>query len=154
MKKQDYNATILAATTPAEAFKAVTRVSAWWTENFDGSAENTGDVFTVHFGETFVTFKVVESVAPQKAVWLVTDCYLHWLKDKTEWNGTSISVEVSGTKDGTQISFTHIGLAPGIECYNDCVKGWDQYVKDSLLKLITEGKGRPERKTPAAASLA
>jgi hypothetical protein len=37
----------------------------------------------------------------------------------------------------------HIGLVPEIECYTSCVKGWDQYVKGSLFKLLTEGKGLP-----------
>jgi len=41
---------------------------------------------------------------------------------------------------------THIGLVPGIECYNDCEKGWDHYIRDCLFKLITTHKGIPERK--------
>jgi len=49
----------------------------------------------------------------------------------------------------TEISFRHIGLLPEVECYNDCVKGWDQYVKGSLFKLITEGKGEPQKKKQA-----
>ena len=111
--------------------------------------KSTNDIFTTHFGETFVTFKVVEVVPQKKIVWLVTDCYLHWLKDKTEWTNTKLSFEISTENDETKILFTHIGLAPEVECYNDCRKGWDQYIKDSLLKLITEGKGLPERKKTA-----
>ena len=40
---------------------------------------------------------------------------------------------------------THLGLKPGIECFDGCVKGWDQYVKDSLFRLLAEGKGAPEK---------
>jgi hypothetical protein len=47
-------------------------------------------------------------------------------------------------KNATEVSFTHVGLVPEIECYNDCRKGWDFYIKESLRKLITEGKGVPE----------
>ena len=154
MKKQDYNATIVVKATPAEAFKNVNRVSAWWTENLEGSSENLNDVFTVHFGDTFVTFKIIELVPAKKVVWLVTDCYLHWLNDKTEWNNTRISAEVTSENDATTVSFTHVGLVPGIECYDMCIKGWDQYVKTSLYKLITEGKGMPEKKVPATATAA
>ena len=50
----------------------------------------------------------------------------------------------------TQISFTHVGLVPEVECYDMCVKGWDQYVKGSLFKLITEGTGQPQKKRQAA----
>ena len=146
MKKQDYQATIVAKTSPEKAFKDITRVSRWWTENLEGNTEKPDDVFTVHFGETFVTFKTVEVVPAKKIVWLVTDCNLHWLKDKKEWNNTKLSFEISTENDATKISFTHIGLVSEVECYNDCVKGWDQYIKESLFKLVTEGKGLPERK--------
>jgi hypothetical protein len=44
----------------------------------------------------------------------------------------------------TRIDFTHVGLLPGIECYNDCSKGWNFFIKESLFKFITEGKGLPE----------
>ena len=151
MKKQDYNATIVVKTSTMEAFNNVNRVSAWWTENLEGDSASLNGVFTVHFGETFVTFKVVEFVPGQKTVWLVTDCYLHWLSDKTEWKNTRVSIDITGNNSQATISFNHIGIRPGIECYDTCVKGWDQYVKTSLFKLITEGKGQPEKKVLATA---
>ena len=151
MKKQDYTATIVANTTAEEAFKSINAVAKWWTENTDGASEKLNDVFTVHFGETFVMFKVVEFIKEKKVAWLVTDCYLYWLNDKKEWNGTTLCFEISSETDSTQIKFTHIGLMPDVECYNDCRKGWDQYIKGSLLNLITEGKGLPEKKQLATA---
>ena len=57
-----------------------------------------------------------------------------------------MSFEISTRDNKTQISFTHIGLVPEVECYDMCVKGWDQYVKGSLLELITVGKGQPQKK--------
>ncbi len=36
-----------------------------------------------------------------------------------------------------------IGLSPEVECYEGCVKGWDQYFKGNLFKLLTTGKGQP-----------
>jgi hypothetical protein len=146
MKKQDYTATMVANASKKTAMNAITAVEKWWTANIDGKTESLNDVFTVHFGETFVTFKVVESIKGEKLVWLVTDCYLHWLKDKREWKGTKLNFDLATEKGLTQITFTHVGLHPEIECYNDCRKGWDQYIKDSLLKLIIEGHGSPEKK--------
>ncbi len=151
MKKQDFTATITAAITPAEAYKGITEVSAWWSENLDGSSENLGDTFTVHFGETFVDFKITEAVANKKMVWLVTDCYLHWLADKKEWSDTQIVFEIVPVGNATQINFTHVGLVPEVECYDGCVKGWTEYFKDSLFKLLTEGKGNPQKKKEAVA---
>ena len=43
----------------------------------------------------------------------------------------------------TQVLFTHVGLVPQVECYDGCTKGWDQYIKGSLFKLLTKGKGEP-----------
>jgi len=78
-------------------------------------------------------------------VWLVTDCNLDWINDKKEWKGTKIDWKVLQKNGSTQIDFTHIGLTPGIECYDSCEKGWTFYITDSLANLISEGKGRPDR---------
>ena len=146
MKQEDYHCSILADVSPKEAFDNINHVSAWWTENIEGRSEKLNDIFTVHFGETFVTFKIIETAPYKKITWFVTDCNLHWLKDKKEWNNTKISWEISAENSSTKIDMTHIGLVPGIECYNDCEKGWDHYILDSLFKLITTHKGIPERK--------
>jgi len=74
----------------------------------------------------------------------VTDCNLDWIKAKKEWNGTEVVFNISQKNNATQIDFTHIGLVPGVECYNDCEVGWDGHVKNSLVKFINEGKGMPE----------
>jgi hypothetical protein len=80
-------------------------------------------------------------------VWLVTDCYKHWLRNnKTEWIGTKISFDISEKDDKTQILFTHFGLIPTLECFEGCANAWIQYIQQSLLKLITTGKGQPNPK--------
>ena len=124
--------------------ESIGRVSEWWATNFEGHSQKTGDVFTVRFGETFVTFKIIEVVADKKVVWKVTDCSIPSLADKKEWKDTVIDWELSPIGHGTRIDFTHIGLVPEIECYEMCVQGWSFYVKESLFKFITEGKGRPD----------
>ena len=151
MKKQDYTTTILVRATATRAFKSINNVAGWWTENIDGRSEKLNDVFNIHFGETFVTMKIVESVPDKRVVWNVTDCYLHWLADKKEWKDTRIVFEISTEGESTRIQFTHVGLVPEVECYDNCVKGWDQYIKDSLAKLINEGNGLPQTKQIATA---
>jgi hypothetical protein len=147
MKKQDYTATIVVSKTPKEVFNSINSVSKWWSENLEGDSENLNGVFTIHFAaDVFVTHKLIEVIPNKKVVWLVTDCHLSWLKDKTEWTNTKMSFEIATKDNSTELNFTHIGLVPEVECYNDCVKGWDQYIKDSLFKLITEGKGEPQKK--------
>ena len=141
MKQQDYHRTFTANVTAKEAYDNIVNVSNWWTNSFKGSAKNSGDTFGVTFGETKVAFKVVEAVPYKKLVWEVTDCYLHWLKNKTEWTGTKVIWDFSEEEKGTRVEMTHLGLVPGIECYKDCEAGWNQYVGESLPKLIAPGKG-------------
>ena len=144
MNQQNYQCSIAADFTPNEAFEAINQVNAWWAKNFEGSAEKLNDVFTVHFGETFVTFKVTESIPGKKIVWDVTNCYLPWLKDKTEWNGTAVMFEISAFGDETQVTMTHIGLVPEVECFGACEAGWNEHFKGSLFKLLTEHAGVPQ----------
>jgi hypothetical protein len=144
METKNYHAEIQVTAPPSEAFEKVNRVKDWWAKNYSGSSERLHDVFTVRFGETFVTFKLIELVASKKIVWLVTDCYLHWLKNKTEWNNTRIVFEIAEQNGSTKIDMTHVGLTPEVECYEDCKKGWDEHILGSLYKLVAEGKGLPQ----------
>jgi hypothetical protein len=145
MEQKDYQGVILVDNSLTAAFESIASgVNEWWAANFEGSSQNLGDVFTVRFGETFVTFKVTEFIPDQKIEWQVMDCYLPWLQDKKEWNGTRILFEFEQKGDQVQITMTHIGLRPEIECFETCVKGWDQHFKGSLYKLLSEGVGQPK----------
>jgi len=144
MKAQNFTTTIVVDKGPEEAFRAINNVSGWWAKNFKGKAEKRGDKFTVDFGQTFVDFEISELIPNKKIAWLVTDCNLHWISNKKEWNGTEVIFELVEKANSTQITFTHIGLTPGVECYEDCYAGWTGHITGSLVKLINEGKGMPE----------
>jgi hypothetical protein len=144
VEMKDYRAIVEVNATADEAFQKIARVSEWWAKNFKGKALSTGDTFTVQFGQTKVDFKITEVIAGKKVVWLVSDCYLHWLSDKKEWNDTKVVWEISSNGGRTEIKMTHVGLVPGVECYADCKIGWDGHVKGSLVNFINEGKGQPE----------
>jgi len=144
MNKQDYTASIAVNATPQEVFKKINSVTKWWTEDLNGSSQQLNDEFTVRFGDVHVSKqKLVEVIPDKKVVWLVTGSKLNFIEDESEWTGTKISFELSNDGGKTQIHFTHIGLVPEVECYRDCTRGWDHYIKGSLLKLLTEGKGSP-----------
>ena len=144
MKQQNYQCSIAANFTPGDAFDGINQVNEWWAKNFEGSSKKLNDIFTVRFGETFVTFIVTESIFGKKIAWLVTDCYLPWLQDKTEWNGTTVVFDISPFGDETQITMTHIGLVPKVECFGTCEVGWNKHIKGSLFKLLTEHAGVPQ----------
>ena len=144
MKKQDYNVSITVNATAQEAFKSINSVTKWWTEHLEGNSQKLNDEFTVRFGDVhFSKQKLVEVIPNQKVVWLVTDSKLSFIENQQEWTNTKIIFEISNQGNQTQIKFTHLGLAPDIECYNDCSNAWGYYINGSLFKLLTEGKGTP-----------
>lgn len=146
MKANDYHITLMVDTSAHEVFKSINSVSKWWTEDMEGFSQKLHDEFSVRFSDIhFSTQKLVEFIPDKKVVWLVTNSKLNFLKkDKQEWTNTRISFEISVHDHKTRVDFTHFGLVPDVECYDMCVKGWDYYIKGSLFKLLTEGKGTPE----------
>jgi len=143
MANKNFHKTIKVNASAEEAMKQISQVNKWWAKKAKGKTEKLNDKFTADFGETFVDFQISELIPNKKIVWKVTDCNLHWIKAKKEWVGTEVVFEISGKKKSTQIDFTHIGLVPGVECYNDCEVGWTEHITVSLVKFINEGKGMP-----------
>ncbi len=141
MKKKDYHKSLSTNVSPAEAFKKVSSVGNWWTTSFKGNAKKLNDTFSVKMGDTTVDFKIIEAIPNKKIVWLVTDCYLSWIKAKHEWTHTRIVFEIAEEKNNTVIGMTHVGLVPEVECYNDCIAGWDHFIGESLAKYLKTGKG-------------
>ena len=133
--------------TPKEVFDAVNNVRGWWSGDITGGTDKLGAEFTYRFKDFHrSTQKITEFVPGKKVVWHVTDSYLDFVKDKTEWNGTDIVFEITKKDYKTQLTFTHVGLVPDFECYDDCSNAWGSYVNGSLKKLITTGKGKPNKK--------
>ncbi len=144
MKDQHFAADFLVDQTPEKVFNAITNVHNWWSEDFEGSSQKLNDEFGVRFGDVHhSTQKIVEIVSGEKVVWQVMGSHLNFIKEKSEWTGTRISFEISKQGSKTRVRFTHIGLVPAIECFNDCSGGWNYYLMQSLLPLITTGKGAP-----------
>ena len=147
MANKDYMVTLVVDAPAKEVFRDINNVTEWWTEELDGNSKKLNDEFTVHFGDVHVsTQKLTEVIPDKKLVWLVTKSRLNFIRDKQEWNNTKISFELSEKGKQTHVKFTHHGLVPEVECYKDCSKGWDYYIKGSLFKLLTTGKGTPEKK--------
>lgn len=144
MENQNLTITISAGSDPMKAFEAINNVRGWWTENLEGSTENLGDEFVVRFGDVhYSKQKLVEMVPGKKVVWLVTDSRLNFIKQQDEWTDTKVSFDIADHGGKTEITFTHVGLVPSVECYDGCSGAWQQFVGGSLAKLVTEGKGEP-----------
>jgi hypothetical protein len=160
MTTSDFTTTILVDQTPKEAFNAINNPRGWWSEEIEGSTDKLNDEFKYHFEDIHrCQMKLIEVIADKKVVWLVMDNYFKpgifdeasqhlsgndgFTNDKSEWTGTKISFEISKKDNKTQIRFTHLGLVPEYECFDVCSNGWTHYIRESLLSLITTGKGQP-----------
>lgn len=147
MNAPNFTTTLSVDQTPEEVFNAINDIRAWWSEDFKGQSTKLSDEFEVKFADMHAsTQKLTEVIRNQKVVWLVTDSYLSFLEDKTEWTNTQIVFELTEKGGQTQLHFTHVGLVPESECYKDCFKGWNYFLQHSLFNLITTGKGQPHLK--------
>jgi hypothetical protein len=143
-KQQDFSYSLTVHASAKEVMEKISQVNLWWAKNFKGKASKLNDEFSVYFGDTYVNFRISEVIPDKKIKWLVTDCNLHWIKDKKEWKNTEVIWTLSEAGEKTTIDFVHKGVTLESECYESCKPGWTHHLKDSLLKLIDEGKGLPE----------
>jgi hypothetical protein len=115
-----------------------------------GSSESTdklGDEFTYRYEDIhYSKQRITESTPGERVVWHISDSYLTFVEDKTEWNVTDVTFEISSKDDKTEVRFTHVGLVPEYECFENCSSAWGFYVNSSLRSLISTGKGNPNEK--------
>ena len=149
MKKNDFTSSISANITPGEAIKKISHVPGWWGITFTGNSEKQNDRFTVKMGgDSFFNFTVAELIPAKRIVWEVTDCNMPWYSDKKEWINTKLIFDLTEQNGITEVTFTHKGLTPDVECYKDCEPGWTHWIQTSLFSYLTNGKGifRPPTK--------
>lgn len=146
MKTQDFTTTIYVDQAPEEVFNVINNVRGWWSEEIEGSTDKLNAVFKYQFEDVHrCQIKVIELTPGKRIVWYVLDNYFNFTRDKTEWKDTKMIFDISRKDNKTEIRFTHAGLVPEYECYDACHQGWTHYIQNSLLKLITTGKGEPNK---------
>jgi Activator of Hsp90 ATPase homolog 1-like protein len=147
MTKQNITYTFAVDDTPDKVFAAINDVRAWWSGDIDGVTDKPGAEWTYRYKNMHRSKqRIVELIPGKRVEWLVVDSYLSFVKDKTEWNETRIVFDIAAKGNTTEVKFTHVGLAPDIECYEACNGAWGSYIKGSLRDLITTGKGEPNPK--------
>jgi Activator of Hsp90 ATPase homolog 1-like protein len=154
MNDQNFTTAFTVDQTPDEVFAAINNVRGWWAgePGIEGSTDKLGDEFTYGYEpHHYSKQKVTELVPGKKVVWLVVDSQINFVEDKREWKDTKITFDIARKGNKTEVRFTHVGLIPGIECFDSCSNAWGSYIKGSLRNLITTAKGKPDRKAKAAA---
>lgn len=142
MEKKNFQTSISARISPAEAIKRINNVPGWWGVTFSGNSGKQNDKFVVKMGgDSFFNFTITELIPGKRIVWLVTDCNMPWYSDKKEWADTKLIFDISENNGITTLNFTHEGLTPEVECYMDCETGWIHWIRTSLLSYFTTGKG-------------
>jgi uncharacterized protein YndB with AHSA1/START domain len=145
MRTSDFTITLTVNKTPEEVFNAVTNVRAWWSSSLEGGSAKLNDEFLYRYKDMHASRqKLVEVIPGKKVVWLVSDSMLSFVSHKNEWDGTRISFDIAPKNGKTELVFTHHGLTSESECFEACSGGWNHYVHQSLLPLITEGQGNPD----------
>ena len=149
MKKNNFTSSITAKISANEAIKKISHVPEWWGITFTGNSEKQNDKFTVKMGgDSFFDLTVAELLPGKRVIWLVTDCHMPWFTDKKEWANTKLIFDLAENDGETEMTFTHEGLTPDVECYKDCENGWTHWIQTSLFSYLTNGKGifRPPTK--------
>ncbi len=147
MSNKNYTTTFTVDQSPEAVFAAINNVRGWWSgePGVEGSTDKLGDEFTYRYEDVhYSKQKVTELIPGKKVVWHVVDANLNFTQDKTEWKGTNIAFDIAKKGDKTEVRFTHLGLVPEIECFDECSSAWGGYVNGSLRSLITKGKEQPK----------
>jgi hypothetical protein len=146
MPTPDYHISFLVPQSPEEVFAAITNVRGWWSEVLEGDSAKLDDVFSYRHGDIhYSKHQIIELIPNERIVWLTLDSALTFVEEQNEWNGTKIIFEVSAHPDGTKLDITHEGLVPDLACFDNCTKGWNYYLQNSLVPLITTRQGKPDK---------
>jgi len=135
MASKNFEFSFVSSKQPNELFSFLVNPKNWWVglfgEKITGKSEAIGDEFSFKAGEGmhYTKQKLVELIPSKKITWLVTESKLIFLENTNEWEGTRIRFDLEPSGKKTKVTFTHIGLLPEIECYDQCSSGWTEYLQ-------------------------
>ncbi len=118
-------------------FALLLNIKKWWSgiygETITGKSQKINDEFSFSAGEGmhFTKQKLIELIPYKKIVWEVIESNLSFLENPKEWEHTKLRFDIlekAGNK--TKVTFTHQGLSPEIECYEQCSNAWTQYLNN------------------------
>ncbi|MDP9148451.1 MAG: SRPBCC domain-containing protein [Myxococcota bacterium] len=138
----DYARRVAFGATRERVFDGIATVEGlkgWWTTRVSGSAVPRGELrFEFEGLEEHILMRVEKSERPSSVRWT---CLEH--TELEHWSGTHVTFDLAPRgPEGCELSFRHVGLTPGLECYEMCEDGWEHFLA-SLVRYIDEGEGTP-----------
>jgi len=132
-----YTVTITVPATPAQAYAAIIDVRSWWDGDIVGPTDTVGQQFTYRYQDKHRSTHLVSELVPgRRVVWHTTDAELPFADDPREWIGTDIVFDLVPVDGGTAVTFTHVGLTPSLDCYENCSRAWGHFVTAALRQRI------------------
>lgn len=136
----DFSTSFTVDRAPVDVTDAIADVASWWTGEVTGPARAVGDAFVYRYGDQHrSTQQVTELVPGRRVVWSVTEADLPFADDPQEWVGTRMVFDVVPGAEGTEVRFTHVGLRPGLVCYDSCSGAWTQLLAGNLRSRLLAG---------------
>jgi hypothetical protein len=145
MSDQSYTTTFTVDATPQEAFAAINNVRDWWSGVVQGDTDRLGAQFTYEYPDMhWCRMEITEFAPGRRVAWQVVGSDLTFIQKRDEWTGTKIGFDIAEVGGKTEVHFTHDGLLPTVECYDQCSAGWNVLVDGNLRNLIESGKPQPD----------
>lgn len=140
---RNYQEKIVVSASPEAGFAAVaTQMNQWWTTSVEGRLAKVGDKLTVRFPPDFGhwTFEAM-SLVPGRLIEMICIDAHHKVEGQPkeidrEWLGTRIIWQFDRIGEKTEITLTHDGLTPQLNCWDICLDGWNHFFKTSLRAFL------------------
>ena len=87
---------------------------------------------------------MTELVRGRRVAWRVLDAHLRFVDDPHEWRGTDIVFALTPRGATTELTFTHVGLAPSCACFDACAAGWSTLLSGNLHRRVATGLPQPD----------
>jgi hypothetical protein len=142
MNNQNFTYSFQSSRSADAIFDLLLHIDQWWSgfygETIEGKSQQVDDefTFTAGGGMHYTRQKLTELVPNKHIAWEVTDAKLTFASDPAEWKGTTFSFDLAPAGDKTNVTFTHYGLVPVLDCYEQCSGGWTTYL-DALKKKLS-----------------
>ncbi|WP_018296666.1 glutaminase [Corynebacterium lubricantis] len=138
---EDFSITVSIDAPVEKVYEAIADPSKWWMSAIEGKADHEGEVFEVNERDQFSQFRVAEAVPYETLVWHVEETGHNSPVD--EFNDTDLVFEFKDEGETTELTFTHRGLQEHMDSYAEGTNDWMQFIRESLVALVTEGVGKP-----------